>query len=379
MTPICHFNRVQWVNYQRVNMDFASTAAVEAAPDSAVWIQDYHLALVPRMFRARRPELPIGMFWHVPFPPEQVFRVFPWRREFLAGMLGSDLIGFHIRPYQVQFENACEKILGAEVDRARGEIRFENRTTRVGAFPLGIQVDYYEQLATSPRVDERVKRLRRSFGADHHIVLGVDRLDYTKGIPQRILGFERFLEQNPSYHRRVSLVLVAVPSRTRIREYSDLKREIDEQVGRVIGRFSNEGWVPIRYLYTELGPEELVSYYQASDIALLTPLRDGMNLVAKEYIASRSRDDGVMILSEFAGAAEEMTEALLVNPYDIDQIAIRIKEALEMSPAAKAERVRALKSKIRKNHLEQWSAAFLSALTGGLELEEHAVSDRAAV
>ena len=372
MAPICHFNRAQWNNYQRVNMTFASLAAAEASSSSVVWVQDFHLAITPMMIRARRPELPIGLFWHVPFPPQELFRVFPWRRELLVGMLGSDLIGFHTPAYVTHFERACERILGARVDFDREEIHFGGRTVKVGAFPLGIAVRYFEELAESPRVRDRAVRLRRSFGDDHRIILGVDRLDYTKGLLERILGFERFLERNPGAHRNVSLVLIAVPSRTRIRDYSELKRQVDEQIGRIIGRFSSEGWVPIRYLYTQFETEELVPYYQASDVALLTPLRDGMNLVAKEYVASRPGNDGVLILSEFAGAAEEMTEALLVNPYDLDQIAARIEEALEMPAQQQVTRMSALRAKLRANDLEYWSTTFLDSLTGRRTLEQPA-------
>jgi trehalose 6-phosphate synthase/phosphatase len=193
-------------------------------------------------------------------------------------------------------------------------------------------------------------------------VLGVDRLDYTKGILERLLGFERFLESNPAYHRRVTLVLIAVPSRTKVADYAMLKRELDELVGRIIGHFSSEGWVPIRYLYTQFGAEDLVAYYQAADVALLTPLRDGMNLVAKEYIAAHLADDGALILSEFAGAAEELTQALLVNPYDIDAIAARLKQALEMSPTERTARMRAMRAQVHHNNLEHWSELFLNAL-----------------
>jgi len=373
MTPLCRFNKIQWHNYQRVNMNFASIAATEASPASVVWVQDFHLAITPMMIRARRPELPIGLFWHVPFPPQELFRVFPWRRELLVGMLGSDLIGFHTRPYVSHFESACERILGAKIDRDRDEIHFGGRTVKVGAFPLGIAVKHFEGLAENPRVRDRAQRLRRSFGENHRIILGVDRLDYTKGLLQRILGFERYLERNPSAHRNVSLVLIAVPSRTKIREYSELKRQVDEQVGRIIGRFSGEGWVPIRYLYTQFETEDLVPYYEAADVALLTPLRDGMNLVAKEYVASRPANDGVLILSEFAGAAEELTEALLVNPYDIDQIAARIEEALEMPAQERTARMSAMRAKLHANDLERWSTNFLDSLIGSRGFEHHAV------
>jgi alpha,alpha-trehalose-phosphate synthase [UDP-forming] len=372
MTPNCHFNTHHWNSYVRVNERFARIAAAESTADDILWIQDFHLALTPALVKQQRPDLPIGLFWHVPFPPEQVFRVLPWRAEFLRGMLGSDLIGFHIPSYVAHFMNSCEQILGLAVDRVRGEICIGDRRVRVGAFPLGIPVDYFEALAISPRVNELVARIRRSLRTPH-IVLGVDRLDYTKGILERLLGFERFLEDNPRFRKRVSLVLIAVPSRTKVADYAQLKRDVDEQVGRVIGRFSSEGWVPIRYLYTQFGAEDLVAYYKAGDIALLTPLRDGMNLVAKEYVASHTDDDGVLILSEFAGAAHELKEALIVSPYDIDQIAARIRDALTMPPEMRVERMRAMRRQVRTNNLDHWSATFLEALAEAHHAQHSAV------
>jgi trehalose 6-phosphate synthase/phosphatase len=373
MISNCHFNTGQWRQYRAVNEMFAASATDQAGDGDVLWIQDFHLALTPRIIRARRKDLAIGIFWHVPFPPVELFRVFPWRRELLMGMLGSDLIGFHCDSYATHFLNSCNRVLGAQIDSAHGEVHFEGRTSRVAAFPLGIPVDYFEDLAASSRTQQKSARIRRGLRSEV-VVLGVDRLDYTKGILERLLGFERFLERNPHYHRRVTLVLIAVPSRTKVTEYASLKRQLDEAVGRVVGRFSSDGWVPIRYLYTQFGAEDLVSYYQAADIALLTPLRDGMNLVAKEFVASHPADDAVLILSEFAGAAEEMTDALLVNPYNIDAIADRLREALEMRPEARAQRMRALREKIRHNNLERWSANFLGALTTETSVEPRSIA-----
>jgi trehalose 6-phosphate synthase/phosphatase len=361
MPQNCHFEPRNWSYYQRVNRAFADLAAAEAAPDDVIWVQDFHLALVPGLLRARRPNLRIGIFWHVPFPPQSIFRILPWRKELLEGMLGCDLIGFHVESYARCFLDCCEEIGGYAVDRNRGEVILGQRRIKVGAFPLGIPADYFAELSASEAVQARVERIRRALRTPM-VVLGVDRLDYTKGIPERVRGFERFLELKPAYRRRVTLVQIAVPSRTRVADYIRLKRELDDAVARVVGRFSSQGWVPIRYLYTQFGPEELVAYYQAADVALLTPLRDGMNLVAKEFVASRIRDDGVLILSEFAGAAEELTEALLVNPYNVDEIAARIKQALEMSASERSARMRSLRAKVNGNNLEHWSNAFLDAL-----------------
>lgn len=361
MSLNCFFDSGNWTSYQRVNQTFAGVAAAEARSGDTLWIQDFHLALTPRLIRSRCPDLPIGLFLHVPFPPEQIFRIFPWRRELLEGMMGADLIGFHTPSFAAHFVDCCEGILGLAADRRRAVMMVDGRPVRIGAFPIGIPVDYFAELAASPRVQERTRRIRRAVGTEI-MVLGVDRLDYTKGLLQRLLGFERFLELNPEYRRRVTLVQIAVPSRTKVTDYVRLKRDMDELVGHIVGRFSSEGWVPIRYLYNQFGAHELVAYYQAADVALITPLRDGMNLVAKEYVASRLGDDGVLILSEFAGAAEELSEALIVNPYDIDLIAARLKDALQMSGAEKAERMGALRRRVRQNNLERWSGSFLEAL-----------------
>jgi len=361
MTPNCHFSTHQWSRYVRVNQTFARIAAEEAAAGDILWVQDFHLALVPHLVREKRRDLPIGIFWHVPFPPEQLMRILPWREDYLRGMLGADVIGFHTQSYVRHFLNCCNGILGLEIDPRGGEISVDGRRVRAAAFPLGIPADFFSGLAASSRVAARAQRIRRSVGTPI-LILGVDRLDYTKGILERLRGFERFLEQNPAWHRLVTLVLIAVPSRTKVTDYANLKRQLDELVGNVVGRFSSEGWVPLRYLYNQFGAEELVAYYRAADVALLTPLRDGMNLVAKEFVASHVGDDGVLILSEFAGAAEELSEALLVNPYNADEIALRLRQAVEMGVEEKAARLRVMREKVHAHNLERWSESFLAEL-----------------
>jgi trehalose 6-phosphate synthase/phosphatase len=373
MPQNCHFRSQQWSSYQSVNELFAELTSTHATAHDRVWIQDFHLALVPALLRKRRPSLPIGLFWHVPFPPEPILRILPWRRELLEGMLGADLIGFHTPGYAEHFVDCCARICGAKVDRRAGLVSWQGRAVRVASFPLGIPADYFAELAQSERVQSRVRRIRASLGSPI-MVLGVDRLDYTKGILERVEGFERFLELNPAYHKRVALVQIAVPSRTKVEDYARLKRQLDELVGRVVGRFSSEGWVPIRYLYTQFGAEELVSYYQAADVALLTPLRDGMNLIAKEFIASRNDDRGALILSEFAGAAEELKESLLVNPYDIDAIAGALKQALTMREEERRSRMSVLRARVHRNNLESWSQSFLTALEQQNALSHYAPS-----
>ena len=368
MTQNCHFEGRQWASYCRVNAIFAKAAEAEAASCDCVWVQDFHLALVPKLLRESGRRLPIGLFWHVPWPPEQVFRVYPWRSDLLKGMLGSDLIGFHTPMYVKHFLDSCERILGLRIDRQNGVVFHGSQSTKVGTFPLGIAVGDFRKLSMSAPVRARARRIHKSLRTPI-VVLGVDRLDYTKGIEERLLGFERFLELYPAYRGKVTLVLIAVPSRTRVAEYVALKRRIDELVGRMVGRFSFGGWVPIRYLYTQFSTEELLAYYQAADVALVTPLRDGMNLVAKEYAVSHLGDAGVLILSEFAGAAQELKSALQVNPYDIDQIASAVHQAVEMPIEERQERMAQLRRSIESNDLHLWSQRFLGALLEGRNLQ----------
>lgn len=366
----CRFETAHWDSYRRVNRVFARAAEAADSYD-IIWVQDFHLALVPQHLREHKPKVPIGLFWHVPWPPEQVFRIFPWRSQLLTGMLGSDLIGFHTPAYAKHFLDGCERILNLKVDRESNEVFHDSRSTRVGSFPLGIAADLFSEIASTAESRARARRIRKSLRTPI-VVLGVDRLDYTKGIVERLLGFERFLELYPEYRRRITLVLIAVPSRTRVTEYSALKKQIDELVGRVVGRFSSGGWVPIRYLYTQFAMRELIAYYQSADIALVTPLRDGMNLVAKEYVASHPADSGILILSEFAGAAEELTSALLVNPYDIDQIAERLHRAVEMPMEERRRRFADLRERVHRNDLEAWSRQFLQMLNSQCAIEPDA-------
>ena len=374
MPQMCHFEGLDWTYYQRVNASFAHLAAAETVPDDIVWVQDFHLALVPSMLRKLRANSRIGLFWHVPFPPEPIFRIFPWREELLRGMLGADLIGFHTRSYTEEFLTACERVLELQVERKAGVVNYEGRQVSVRSFPLGVAAQDFARIAASEQVREHALRIQKSLGTPH-IILGVDRLDYTKGIPERLTGFEHFLERNAKYHGRVTMVQIAVPSRERLAVYEQLRREVEQIVGRIVGRFSSNGWVPLRYLYTRFSPEELIAYYRAADVALVTSLRDGMNLVAKEYVASRIDDTGVLVLSELAGAAEELVEAVLVNPYDVEAIALRLKEALEMSPEAQAESMRAMREKVNRNTLERWAEAFLTALCESSSLAERAIVD----
>jgi trehalose 6-phosphate synthase len=350
----CHFDEHQWLSYQDVNQRFAEAVIEEESDDDLIWVHDYHFCLLPRMIRERsRRTNPIAFFHHIPFPAEQVFRILPWRREVLLGMLGCDLVGFHTETYVRNFLDACAGVLGADVDRGSGRVRWENRSIEVRAYPIGIDTSEFISIAEGPRCEERFPKLRDNVGAEK-IILGVDRLDYSKGILQRLYAIERLFEKYEHFRGKVTFIQIAVPSRTEVKEYERLKRSVDETVGRVNGRFSDSGWAPVIYIYRGLPREQLVAYYRASDIALITPLRDGMNLVAKEFVACHVEDDGVLVLSEFAGAASELHSALLVNPYSIPDMAVALEWALTMAPEERQRRMKTMRERVIRYDIRAW-------------------------
>lgn len=345
-----HFDRREWEHYRTVNQRFAE-AVLSESEEGLVWVHDYQLMLTPAMVRQERPEADLAFFLHIPFPPFDIFRLLPWAREILQALLCCDLIGFHVKGYAHNFMDCAERALGARLDRSEMMLEYGDRTTRVGAFPIGIEFDHFESLAKSAASQPESQK----------IVLGADRLDYTKGIPERIQAFERLLELHPEHREQVVLLQVAVPSRAQVAEYRELKREIDELVGRVNGRFATANWSPIRYLYRTIPHEKLCGLYRDAQVALVTPLRDGMNLVAKEYVACQVRDPGVLILSSLAGAADTMREALIVNPYDIDGTAEVLHRALTMDDAERRSRVAALRRRERRDDVFAWVNQFLEA------------------
>ena len=345
-----------WSVYERVNERFAEVAAAGLPDGALVWVHDYHLLLVPQHLRRLSPRSRIAFFLHIPFPAADVFRVLPWSRRLLRGMLAADLVGFHVPAYAEHFLTCAERLLGCEVDRAAGLVRFDGREVSVQAHAIGIDVAPLEGLARGAGAVGRDPAEQRT--AD---ILGVDRLDYTKGIHERLQAIERLFERYPAYRRRVVFTQLLVPSRERVAEYSELKREIDGTVGRINGRFAEAGWSPIRYLVRSLPPEELVPLYQQADVALVTPLRDGMNLVAKEYCVAQLENDGVLILSELAGAAEDLQEALIVNPFDIDAVADALHRALAMPADERRARMSALRDRVRANDVHGWVRGFLAA------------------
>lgn len=351
-------DREEWATYEEVNRRFAAAASAIAAEGDLFWIHDYQLLRAPRHLRRERPDARIAFFLHVPFPPYDLFRILPWDREVLRGLLACDLVGFHVPGYAANFLDCAERLLGARVDREAGKIEHGERTVTIGAFPLGIDGDRYTKWANEAPPRE---------AGDERIVLGVDRLDYTKGLPEKIRAFERLLEMHPEHREHVVLLQIAEPSRDQVPEYQRLKRQVDELVGHVNGRFATSRWTPIRYLHRSVPPEELAALYRDAQVALVTPLRDGMNLVAKEYVTCQVGEPGVLVLSRLAGAAETMQEALRVNPYNTDQVASALHQALIMDVTERTARMRALQRRERRDTVHEWVGNFLRTAHAPLE------------
>jgi trehalose 6-phosphate synthase/phosphatase len=364
--PLFHYltdrmpvDRCEWSAYCEVNERFAAASAREYRDGDVIWIHDYHLLLVPGLLRARLPEAAIGFFLHIPFPAVDVFRIVPWRREILAGMLGASVVGFHTRDYASHFISAVRALTALET--AGDRVYANDNPVDVGVYPMGVDVAAFARMAG----DAEVLRESRSLAAPHQrILLGVDRLDYTKGILRRLVAYERLLRDNPEMRGRVRLIQVAVPSREGLVSYQRCRQELDEVVGRINGDHGTLDWTPIRYLHQSVPPKQLVALYRAADVMLVTPLRDGMNLVAKEFVASRAAGDGVLVLSEFAGAAAELPEAVPVNPYDVEELSARMKDALTMEAPERRRRMAALRQRVADADIYSWAAGFLCDVRG---------------
>lgn len=348
-----------WEAYERVNRQFAEAIAAQWCEGDRIWIHDYQLMLVPAMVRALLPQACIGFFLHIPFPSLEVFRTLPWRLQVMEGLLGADVIGFHTYGYQRHFASCLLRKLGLDV--VVDEFHWQDRTVRLGTFPISIDTADFIARASDPAAGEAAAKLvLRS--PEMKVLLGVDRLDYSKGLPRRFLAIERLLEIEPSLAGRIRFVQVAVPSRTAVESYAQFRRQLDELVGRINGRFSTPDWSPIQYLYRSVSGDELVALYRAADVMVVTPLRDGMNLVAKEYLACRIHDDGVLVLSEFAGAAWELGEAVQVNPYNVHDTAIALRDALLMPPDEQRRRMTPMRLRIREWDVQAWVRSFAAAL-----------------
>jgi trehalose 6-phosphate synthase/phosphatase len=348
-----------WDAYRHANQKFAETVLSVYRPGDAIWVHDYQLMLVPALLRERLPHARIGFFLHIPFPSSEVFRILPWRREVMRGLLAADLLGFHTFAYLRHFVTSLVHTEGieAQVDR----IQLEDRTVQLGVFPMSVDAKAFDELGRDPQVIAEAAAIRQDAG-DRRILLGVDRLDYTKGIPRRLLAFERLLATEPGLRDTVRYIQVAVPSRGAVDSYQNFRRQVEEAVGRINGTAATLRSTPIHYMHQSVTRRELVALYRAADVMLVTPLRDGMNLVAKEFVASRPDGDGVLILSEFAGAAAELGEAVVVNPYDVDAVTAAMKEALDMSPAARRVRMQNLRRRVLAYDIHLWAARFIEKL-----------------
>lgn len=361
----CNFNPDYWESYQSVNHKFAAVVAENVGPEDFVWVHDYHLLLAARELRAMGVRSRLGFFLHIPFPPLDIFMKLPWRFEILHALIQYDIIGFQTMRDRRNFVQCLRALVGQADACGRGqvcELELGQERVRVGAFPISIDFRAFEDDAGSREVSESAWHVHENL-PNRQIVLGIDRMDYTKGIPYRLEAFRHLLSAHPEMRNRVTLVQVVVPSRRGIPEYEALKTEIERLVGEINGQFTSQsGWIPIHYLYRSLNRYELLGYYRASEIALVTPLKDGMNLVAKEYCACNLEESGVLILSEFAGAAAELQRgAILVNPYDVVRVSEALHQACNMTPDERHARMRRLRQSIRKRDIFWWVDSFLNA------------------
>ena len=365
----------EWRTYRQVNQRFAEAVAEQYRPGDVIWIHDYHLMLVPGLLRAYVPDAEIGFFLHVPFPAADIFRILPWRHEILQGMLGATLLGFHTGGYASHFVDAVRSLTALDVDGSL--ITGATRSARVGVYPMGADVATFGRTADASMLAHAGHAGlggyagHVGYGAaegagppNQRILLGVDRLDYTKGIPRRLLAYEQLLRNHPELIGRVRMIQIAVPSRVGIPTYERFREQVEEVVSRINGEMGRVGWTPIEYLYQSVSPAQLASLYRAASVMLVTPLRDGMNLVAKEYVAARTDHDGVLVLSEFAGAANELPEALMVNPYCVDDMSEAFWRALNMGATERRQRMEGLRRTVLSRDVRWWASAFLRDLTG---------------
>ncbi|NLP58309.1 bifunctional alpha,alpha-trehalose-phosphate synthase (UDP-forming)/trehalose-phosphatase [Lutibacter sp. B1] len=364
----CKFKEDFWQAYKKVNEIFAEAIIANANENDTVWVHDYQLMLVPEILKRKRPDLSIGFFLHIPFPSYEIIRILPWREEILNGVLGADLIGFHTYDYARHFISSVKRLLGHDVDF--NKINLENRQIYIDVFPMGIDYKKFEDKALEIQTKPIQERSKEHQDIDRFLlsvpnrklILSIDRLDYTKGIPARLKAFRHFLRNHPEYKERVSLIMLTVPSRVDVKQYQDLRSEVEKLVGSINGYYGTINWNPIIYFYRSMPFDNLIELYSSADIALLTPLRDGMNLVAKEFIASKINHKGVLILSEMAGASKELGEAIAVNPNNIGDVSNAIYKALIMSDEDQKKSITAMQDRITRYDVYKWASDFVEAL-----------------
>ncbi|MGI9553742.1 MAG: bifunctional alpha,alpha-trehalose-phosphate synthase (UDP-forming)/trehalose-phosphatase [Thermodesulfobacteriota bacterium] len=366
------YNKVFWNAYKEVNERFCEAVLEVAKPDDIIWIHDYHLMLLPKMIREKIPNAQIGFFLHIPFPSSEIFRLIPWCKELVEGLLGSDLIGFHTFDYVRHFGESVRRILG--IEHHLGQFTVDKRPIKTDVFPMGIDYAKYSNAPKKRVVKEKVKRIKRRIGGNYKNILSIDRLDYTKGIIQRLEAYKLFLKNNPNYRDKVIFFLIIVPSRTEVPHYKQLKDQIDNLVGNINGEYGTLGWNPIRYLYRSFNFNDLIALYSLADILFITPLRDGMNLVAKEFVASKTNGKGVLILGEMAGTAKELGEAIVINPNDVDQTANSLKMAIDMPENEQKDRLSGMQKRLQRYDLKRWASDFIDSLNKVKQLRDEMYS-----
>lgn len=356
-----------WKAYKRVNEAFCNAVVQVADSDDIIWIHDYQLMLLPKLVRGRLPGAKIGFFLHIPFPSSEVFRLLPRREEIIQGLLGADLIGFHTYDYARHFLESVRRLLGFE--HTLGQVTVDSRVVKADAFPMGIDYEKFSGAASKTAIRKKIEVMKKKVGS-RKVILSVDRLDYTKGIPERLEAFRTFLERSPEYKEKVTLIAVAAPSRTQVEHYKLLKQRVENLVGRINGEYGTIGWVPIWYLFRSFGFNDLAALYSVADVAFISPLRDGMNLIAKEFVAAKTDGSGVLILSEMAGSAKEMGESLIVNPNDTEEISDALKRALEMPEEEQRIRMRAMQERLKRYNVQRWANDFMDALHQTAEIQK---------
>lgn len=369
--PLCHiayrrpvFNDAHWRAYQEVNALFADALAEEIGNRKAfIFVQDYHLALLPRFLKERVPQAVVAQFWHIPWPNPEAFSICPWKHELLEGLLGNDMLGFHIRSHGLNFMDTVDTEMESRLDRERTAVVHHGHTTRIRAFPISTDFADIEKVAASKDTERRMEELRKKYRLPtENLGLGVDRLDYTKGIPERLMAIDRFLDRYPDYQGRFTFLQVAPPSRVRVEEYRRLSDEVDRLVDQVNWKHRSGSWAPITYVKEHLDQPTLYALYRMARFLLVTPLHDGMNLVAKEFVAANVDDSGVLLLSQFTGSARQLRDAVILNPYAVDEVAEQIHSALTMEAAEVRWRMRRLRESVREHNIYHWATDIIRRL-----------------
>ncbi len=364
--PLCHvtftppiFRESDWNTYRKVNRIFADAVIREVGSRKAVvLVQDYHFALLSRLIKKQNPGITVGQFWHIPWPTHEIFRTCPWQEEILDGLLGNDLLGFHVRSFCNNFLETIERTLEARIDRNEFAVSYRGKTSRVQPFPISVDFDSISRNAGIKEVEKEMENLRRELDLKGKLVgLGMDRIDYTKGIPQRLQALDRLFADYPSYRGKVVFIQAGMPSRTQIESYQSLDREIENLAVSLNEKYGDASWKPVIMMTRQLSPTTLSALRRLANFCVVSSLHDGMNLVAKEFVSSRTDGDGVLILSQFTGAAAEMPEALLINPYDIGEFARKIREALEMPQAERRRRMKIMRETVASNNIYRWGAS----------------------